>query len=423
MTPESTTGTHTLKEKLRAVGPGILFAGAAIGVSHLVQSTRAGAGYGFTLLWAVILVLFFKYPFFQFAHRYTVAAGESMLDGYRRIGTWALALFMVVVVVSAFITTAAVTIVTAGLAGALLGVDVSLTWLSLGLLVLITAILLGGRYGLLDKGMKIMVLVLGVLTLVAVVTAFRHGPAGDPRWRDPDIWSAAGMTFLLALMGWMPAPLDISVWSSLWILEKHRDDPSVPRRAGALLDFNLGYGATVVLAVAFVCFGALVMHGTGVEFSPSGLVFSQQLIHMYTETLGAWTFPVIALVAFITMFSTTLTVMDGYARTLGSGIMLLTGSPDALRRRLYPVFLAVQTVLAVLIISWFLGAMKTLVDIVTVTAFLAAPLVAALNWKVMTLPTVPEGLRLSRRMHAYCTAGMVFLAGFSLWWIRIRWFG
>ncbi len=412
----------TWREKLRAVGPGILFAGAAIGVSHLVQSTRAGAGYGFTLLWAVVLVLFFKYPFFQFSHRYTVAARESMLHGYQRIGRWALVLFMVIVLVSAFITTAAVTIVTAGLAGALLGLDVSLTWLSLGLLALITVILLGGRYGLLDMGMKIMVLVLGVLTLVAVTVAFGHGAVGDPAWRDPSVWSVGGMTFLLALMGWMPAPLDISVWSSLWILEKHREDPTIPERAGALLDFNLGYGACVVLAIAFVSFGALVMHGTGVEFSASGLEFSKQLISMYTDTLGAWTRPVIALVAFITMFSTTLTVMDGYARTLGSGIMILADAGDKLRKKLYPLFLVLQIILAVLIISRFLGAMKSLVDIVTVTAFLAAPLVAALNFRVMFLPTVPQGQRLGRGMIAYCTAGMVFLVGFSLVWLKVRWF-
>jgi Mn2+/Fe2+ NRAMP family transporter len=74
----------------RAVGPGLLFAGAAIGGSHLVQSTRAGAGWGFDLLWAVVLILVLKYPFFEFAHRYTAATDESLLHGYRRLGGWAL---------------------------------------------------------------------------------------------------------------------------------------------------------------------------------------------------------------------------------------------------------------------------------------------------------------------------------------------
>ena len=53
------------KSFLQSLGPGLLFAGAAIGVSHLVQSTRAGAEYGFGLIWALLLVHLFKYPFFS----------------------------------------------------------------------------------------------------------------------------------------------------------------------------------------------------------------------------------------------------------------------------------------------------------------------------------------------------------------------
>ena len=44
----------SLKGILKTVGPGILYAGAAIGASHLVQSSRAGANYGFGIIWAVI---------------------------------------------------------------------------------------------------------------------------------------------------------------------------------------------------------------------------------------------------------------------------------------------------------------------------------------------------------------------------------
>jgi Mn2+/Fe2+ NRAMP family transporter len=51
------------KFKLSKLGPGLLFAGAAIGVSHLVQSTRAGADFGWGLVWALLLINLFKYPF------------------------------------------------------------------------------------------------------------------------------------------------------------------------------------------------------------------------------------------------------------------------------------------------------------------------------------------------------------------------
>lgn len=71
---------------LRSLGPGLLFAGASIGVSHLVQSTRAGADFGFGLLWALVLVNIFKYPFFQYGPRYASATGESLIVGYKKLG-------------------------------------------------------------------------------------------------------------------------------------------------------------------------------------------------------------------------------------------------------------------------------------------------------------------------------------------------
>ena len=59
----------SLRGILKTLGPGILYAGAAIGASHLVQSTRAGADYSFELIWVIVLVNLFKYPFFEFAYR------------------------------------------------------------------------------------------------------------------------------------------------------------------------------------------------------------------------------------------------------------------------------------------------------------------------------------------------------------------
>ncbi len=409
------------RNALAGLGPGILFAGAAIGVSHLVQSTRAGAGYGFDLLWAVILVLLFKYPFFEYAHRYTIATGESLLTGYRRLGRWAVALFMLVVIVSSFITLAAVTLVTAGLAGYLIGLDLSLPVLSLMVLVVVVLLLGLGKYHLLDRLMKVMVLVLGILTLVAVIVAFAHGPVGDPKFKGPEIWNVAGLTFLLALMGWMPAPLDIGVWSSLWILEKGKDEKKAITLKQGLVDFHVGYFVTAILAVSFISFGALVMHGTGVEFSSSGTVFAGQLVDMYTSTLGQWSRWMIALVAFITMFSTTITVMDGYTRTLGAGLALLFKGDESRRRVIGFGAMALLVLLALGIITLFMHRMKMLIDLVTVLAFLTAPVVALLNFKVVRSEAVAQDMRPGRAMVILSWAGIVFLTGFSLVWIWLRW--
>lgn len=76
----------TRKERvLKVLGPGILFASTCIGVSHLVQSTRAGAIAGFGLAWAVVAANAAKYPFFEFGSRYASVAGESLIEGRRRL--------------------------------------------------------------------------------------------------------------------------------------------------------------------------------------------------------------------------------------------------------------------------------------------------------------------------------------------------
>ena len=110
---------------MQTLGPGIMYAGAAIGVSHLVQSTRAGAGYGFALVWAVVVVHLLKYPFFEFGHRYTAATGESLLVGYRRVGRWALIGYLLIALGLSIPTTAVLTIVTAGMASQMFAVSLA----------------------------------------------------------------------------------------------------------------------------------------------------------------------------------------------------------------------------------------------------------------------------------------------------------
>jgi Mn2+/Fe2+ NRAMP family transporter len=84
-------------------GPGLLWAAAAIGVSHLVQSTRAGADAGFALGGVILLALVLKYPFFEYGPRYAAATGESLIEGYRRIGRWAVWLYLVITLSTALI--------------------------------------------------------------------------------------------------------------------------------------------------------------------------------------------------------------------------------------------------------------------------------------------------------------------------------
>ena len=57
---------ESLSKIIKISGPGLLFASTAIGVSHLIQSTRAGADFGLMIIGFVVLVSVLKYPFFEF---------------------------------------------------------------------------------------------------------------------------------------------------------------------------------------------------------------------------------------------------------------------------------------------------------------------------------------------------------------------
>ena len=156
---------------IKKLGPGLLFAGAAIGVSHLVQSTRAGADFGLGLVWALLLVNLAKYPFFQFGPRYASATGESLLDGYRKLGKGVLVAYYILTFATMFTIQAAVTIVTAGLASSIFGDFISVEVWTVIILTICFCLLVVGKYKLLDNLMKFIIILLTLSTILAVSVA------------------------------------------------------------------------------------------------------------------------------------------------------------------------------------------------------------------------------------------------------------
>ena len=305
---------------IKALGPGILYAGAAIGASHLVQSTRAGASYGFEIVWAVILINLFKYPFFEFAYRYTAATGKSMLDGYRHLGQWAIVTFFILTFFTAIINFAAVLIVSSGLAAFFFNIHIDMLYISITLLAVVLLMLFIGHYALLDKTMKLIIIILSITTITAFLISVSGGPEISEGFIAPDLWDATGIAFLIALMGWMPTPIEASVWPSLWALERSKQTHYKPTYKESLFDFHVGYIGSAIMALFFLGLGTLVLYGTNLEFSNSSIKFSEQLVMVYSHTFGEWSIPIISAVALLTMFSTTLTVIDAYPRTLGGSM-------------------------------------------------------------------------------------------------------
>ena len=395
------------------LGPGLLFAGAAIGVSHLVQSTRAGADFGWGLIWALLLVNIFKYPFFQYGPRYAMATGESLLDGYHKVGKIFLIIYFVLNLATMFTIQTAVTIVTAGLASSLFGITDNMVVWSLIITIGCYVILLFGRYQLLDKMIKIIILVLAVSTIFSTgVASFNSNEVYSFKQVFPD---GAGLVFLVAFMGWMPAPLDISIWHSIWAIEKNKNQKITNKES--LFDFNVGYISTVILGICFVSLGALVMYNSGVSFSNSGSVFAGQLIELYTSNLGDSFYLIISICAFTTMLSTTITCLDASPRTMSRATQLLT---NQINKNYYFHWISVLSLGTMLIFYFLLSEMGALVEIATVLSFVTAPFYAILNYKLVISKNMPSSRRPSKSMRILSITGILFLTLFALGYILTR---
>lgn len=423
----------------KALGPGLLWAGAAIGVSHLVQSTRAGAEFGFSLLIVLLAANFFKYPTFQFGPRYAAATGTSMLEGYRRQGKWALILYAVLTLGTMFTVQGVVTLVTGALLAALLHWTEPMAgfyptvWLSALLTIVCAALLMVGRYKWLDKIVKVVVLVLTLTTLAATALALP-----SINWSRMQFLPSADfltdrrkILFMVAFVGWMPSAFDISIWHSLWTLARRRETGYAPQVRESLIDFNVGYLGTSLLALCFLILGASVMYNSGTKFSDNPAAFAGQVIHLFTAHLGSWSKPIIATAAFTVMFSTTLTVVDGFPRAIAALIARfrepeVPNQPTAGSLKVYWTVLLILAIGSNMVTWHAVGggkAFKSLVDLATSLSFLTAPALAWLNHRAMQGKEVTGPGRLSPLMVAFSWSTITFsaiFAGYELYTLFAR---
>jgi Mn2+/Fe2+ NRAMP family transporter len=398
------------KFKFSKLGPGLLFAGASIGVSHLVQSTRAGADFGWGLVWALLLINLFKYPFFQYGPRYAQATGETLLDGYHKLGKGYLWAYFILNLGTMFTIQSAVTIVTAGLASTLFGLTSNIVVWGTIITLSCSIILVLGKYQWLDKLIKVIMITLTVTSLLAVSVAWVNNDT--PLSFSQVFPESSGLLFLIAFLGWMPSPLDISIWHSIWTLEKNKSQQNSSLK-DSLFDFNVGYIATIILALCFLGLGALVMYGSGTQFSSQGGVFAQQLITLYTTNLGQAAFGIIGIAAFTTMLSTTLTALDASPRAMSRTVQLLFQK----EKNYYLQWMLILTLGTAGIFVFLMSEMGQLVQIATVLSFITTPLYAFLNYRLVISKAMPKEYQPKTGLRLLSVLGLLFLSGFTVFYL------
>ena len=402
-----------------------------------MSSTTAGAQFGFALLGLIVVTNIAKYPFLRVGTRFTAVTGMSLLEGFQQRNPMYLRLYLLVTLATGTVTIAAVSFI----AGVLLRNVPLLSGfnpygLSMAVLVVSGVILMLGHYRALDRLSKLLVAMLTLLTALAAATLLIRGPVGDvaSSWlaADPSPWTLANLGFLIPLMGWMPGPVEMCVWPSLWMFSHAKDTQHTASLAEAEGDFNIGYGISLLTAFLFVTLGAYTMYGSGEGMlSGSTLSFAQKLIRLYTEAMGGWAAWVIIPAAFAAMFSTTITCLDAYPRSIAAIQRLWTRGDanqarDGVQTQRFTQWVIVHLLVAVVALMWASSGGITVKDFVfgaMTGSFLTAPLFAWMAMDTINSSLVPPEHRYGPLMRTLCWLGLVFLSGFSLLFIANAFFG
>ncbi|WP_100010172.1 Nramp family divalent metal transporter [Lentibacillus sediminis] len=300
---EAPTPPTTFKGKLKSVGPGFVTAATGVGTGDLIAALVAGASFGMTLLWAIIVGAIFKYFFTEGMGRWFLATGKTILEGWHSLGKWATGYFGVYSVLwglsygAAAMSTSAIMMVT------MFPIMPLWAWGILhGLAGM--ALVLTGKYKLFEKIMTVMI---GIMFVTIVGSAVIIMPEiGSilsglvPRTGD------SSLLLVMGLLGGVGGTITMASYG-YWVREKQWEGRKwIPMMK---LDTAVGYIITGVFTIALLIVGAEFLFGSGIAIEgEEGLVTLSNLFAAEFGEVARWMF---LIGAWSAAFSSLLGVWNG----------------------------------------------------------------------------------------------------------------
>ncbi len=254
---------------LRNLGPGLIVAAAFIGPGTVTTASKAGADYGFTLLWAIVFSVLAAMVLQEMSARLGVVSreglGEALRTTFDNIAVKVIAIILVI---------GAITVGTAAFEGGnLTGAALALNavfggsqslWASL-VAVIAAGLLATGSYRTVERVLVWLVVLMGIVFLV---TAIMVTPSLSDLFAGlaPTIPSGSVLT-VIALIGTTVVPYNLFLHAAS-VQDKWGEDVPTDRAvAEARLDtrISVGLGGLVTIAVLTTAAAALFSTGRGVE--------------------------------------------------------------------------------------------------------------------------------------------------------------
>ncbi len=420
---------------IKYLGPGLIASASAIGTSHLVQSTQAGAQYGYQLVLAILMINLLKYPFFEFGSRYASATGENLIQGYARHNFKYIYIYVFTNFVICCVSISALSMFLSSLFCSTFSIpSVYLPFLSSLFITLNLFLLIKGKYKLLESSMKIMLVVLILCTiLVAILTVNQESKIMDYSIIPIDL-NHISLVFVVALFGWMPTLLEGGIWQSIWFQARDKVNQKRTPLKFALIDFNVGYISCALLAILFVYLGANVMYGMILDAKPvsfdkmSGIVFSGLFLDSYNRVLPFGIKYLANIGALAAIFSSLITVQDALSRSTQMATYLhkhrynLNDKIENIPNKLCIKTLIYATVVTICIIFFFKNHFRLLLTIAMVMSFMMSPITAFMTHKVIFSKAFPKKYKPKLWLKILSITGLIFLSIFACFFIFTKLF-
>lgn len=439
------------REVLAWMGPSIIWMISAIATGELLFTPRIASLYGYSVLWMLILAIFFKTVLSIEIGRYAVVTGGSLLQGIRDLpgpanwGVWAIVLPQVIVAVATI----------TGMAGSASSAIILVlpggftAWAAIILLISL-ALVFFGRY----QGVERASIVMALLIIVALVTSagivfpgLVPLAAGLAPALPPDVVFSE----ILPWLGFVMSGAAGLVWYSYWLTARgygsayysvHRrggeekvieeeDLPDIAHLSRGEKDHMRGWlrlmtiSTTVAAGIVLLLLVALLILGTEL-LRPEGLLPQGPEVTAVLSVLlgGIWGAPgvwLMILAAFFAFWSTLIANLDGWTRMLGQGSIFIARQARAARRwvsmRFYR-YVYLIGLMGVLPLAFILVRLEP------VTALAIAGIIEAIQIPVVAFMTVylnrrmlPIEFRPSLLVTVLTLSVGVFFAAFAVYYI------
>jgi Mn2+/Fe2+ NRAMP family transporter len=407
----------------KKLGPGFMIAAAAVGVSHLVQSTRAGADYGMALTWLIFAIVILKYPAFRFATDYAAVTGNSLVHAYKGMGKLAMSWLIFAMVMEVLVGSTAVSLITAGLFIQILKLPISAPVGAFIIAILTAILLIKGNYARVESVVKILVITFSILVLLCSIVAVTQ-LGSDGREILPTVsYDLALLGFILAMTGWMPLPMSVSIYQSAWVKEKVAINKADYSRSQAVTDLNIGWILTLVLAICFVVMGTAILFQSGTEIPNNSVGFATSLFSIFTQLVGGWIYPIIAITGLAVIWSTLITIMDGIPRLMDRITHELLGERDPHpEKNYYRHFLFSIIFIIAVVMMFFLSDFSAFIDFSASVGFVFSPALAYYNYRAVMSADVAGEYQPSKFLIIWSWLAVVLFSIFALCFFWLRFF-